>query len=165
MNTFLSCYCCWMSLGYLWGCTPDANLWEVMSRRAGWVGRREADGRVDGALSLLLIYSVSFVDWQAEEVLHCLQISQQRLRGRVGVLLFAEDFWQQPLGKQRQCRPRQSLHEVMLSSNTRSGSPASLLAKKNSKWLVKREDRRLKWLDETNTYSAFQKNAAKKPRI
>lgn len=86
---------------YVWGCGSDiddgTNLREVVSRKGWGVWRRETERRVDGALSLLLIYSVSFVDWQIEKILHWFQISKQRLWSSVRVLLFAKDFWQQAL--------------------------------------------------------------------
>lgn len=73
------------------------NLWEAWSTGIGGVGGGEANWRVHGALSLLLVDSVSLALRQVEEVLHCFQIHQQWLRGCARVLLLPQDLWQQAL--------------------------------------------------------------------
>lgn len=60
----------------------------------------DVGGGVVGAgapLSLLLVDAVSLGLWQVEEVLHRLEVDEQRLRGRARVLLLPKDLRQQPL--------------------------------------------------------------------
>lgn len=67
-----------------------------------WVDVRDMVGGVvvvgaGAPLSLLLVDAVSLALWQVEEVLHGLQVDQQRLRGRARVLLLTKDLGQQAL--------------------------------------------------------------------
>lgn len=73
------------------------NLWKAWCAGVGGVGGGKADRRVHSALSLFLVDSVSLALRQVEEVLHGLQIHQQRLRGRARVLLLPQDLWEQAL--------------------------------------------------------------------
>lgn len=55
------------------------------------VGGEDVVG-VGAPLSLLLVDAVSLALGEVEEVLHCLQVDQQRLRGSADVLLLAKDL-------------------------------------------------------------------------
>lgn len=68
------------------------NLREARRAGVGGVGGGQADRRVHGALPLLLVDPVSLALSQVEEVLHGLQVDQQRLGGCARVLLLPQDL-------------------------------------------------------------------------
>ena len=72
-----------------------ANVTDLREARRAGVGRvggGQADGRVHGALPLLLVDPVPLALAQVQEVLHGLQVDQQRLGGRARVLLLPQDL-------------------------------------------------------------------------
>lgn len=69
--------------------------------RAGHVVGWMAVVAAGAALPLLLVDAIPLALRQVEEVLHGLQVDQQRLRGSARVLLLAQDLRQQPLGQKK----------------------------------------------------------------
>ena len=81
-----------MSLEALAQCVCGTDLREARGSGAGGVGGGEPHRGVHGALSLLLVDAVSLALGKAQEVLHGLQVDEQRLGGRARVLLLTQDL-------------------------------------------------------------------------
>lgn len=78
-------------------------LHRAAGRGADERSRAHGGGGRQAALPLLLIDAVALGLRQLQEVLHGAQVDQQRLGGRLGVLLLAQDLGQQALrdGRER----------------------------------------------------------------